>query len=229
VTPLTSCGADPSHLLQDRRPRDSGDRGGVRTLDAVTGRCRPRTALVLVLVCLAAGCGERAQDTPRWLASPPVSPVSPPPARQDQPVELVLAFGGDVHFTGRTAALLRDPATAFGQARPLLAAADLAVVNLETAVTGRGTPEPKTFHFRAPASAYAAVRAAGVDAVSLANNHTLDYGQVGLADTLEAARDAGFPVFGAGRDADDAYRAWLTEVRGVRIAVLGFSLFSAWS
>jgi poly-gamma-glutamate synthesis protein (capsule biosynthesis protein) len=115
---------------------------------------------------------------------------------------------------------------------PLLRDADLALVNLETAVTERGEPEPKEFHFRAPATAYAAVKAAGVDAVSLANNHVLDYGQVGLADTLSSATASGMPVFGAGRDAGAAYAPWITTVRGTRVAVLGFSqihdLASTW-
>ena len=109
-------------------------------------------------------------------------------------MELTLAFGGDVHFTERTAALLRQPATAFGPMAAELAAADLAVVNLETAVTERGEKQPKRFHFRAPAAAYEAVKAAGVDVVSIANNHTLDYGQIGLLDTLDGAKTAGVPV-----------------------------------
>jgi poly-gamma-glutamate capsule biosynthesis protein CapA/YwtB (metallophosphatase superfamily) len=128
-----------------------------------------------------------------------------------------------VHFTGRTASLLRDPAAAFGPVADVLRGVDLAMVNLESAVTRRGTPEPKTYHFRAPPSAYDAVRAAGIDAVSLANNHSLDYGRIGLLDTLDAARAAGFPVFGAGRTAAEAYAPWVTEVRGARVAVLGFS------
>jgi poly-gamma-glutamate synthesis protein (capsule biosynthesis protein) len=128
-----------------------------------------------------------------------------------------------VHFTGRTAALLRDPPTAVGPIAPVLQGADLALLNLETAVTERGTPEPKEFHFRAPPAAFAALKAAGVDAVSLANNHVLDYGRVGLFDTLDAATAAGVPVFGAGRDAASAYAPWLVTVRGTRIAVLGFS------
>jgi len=97
------------------------------------------------------------------------------------------------------------------------------MVNLETAVTTRGTPEPKTYHFRAPATAFDAVKAAGLDLVSLANNHTLDYGQVGLADTLAAASAAGFPVVGAGANATAAYAPWVTTVKGVRIAILAFS------
>ena len=155
------------------------------------------------------------------------TPAAPPP-----PQEFTLAVAGDVHFTGRTAPLLRDPATAIGPLAPVLQGADLALLNLETAVTERGTPEPKEFHFRAPATAYAAVRAAGVDAVSLANNHVLDYGQVGLSDTLDNATAAGMPVFGAGRDARAAYAPWITTVRGTRVAVLGLSqittLASTW-
>jgi poly-gamma-glutamate synthesis protein (capsule biosynthesis protein) len=145
---------------------------------------------------------------------------------------ITLAFGGDVHFAERTLALLNNPATAFGPVSTILSAADLSMVNLETAVTDGGTPEPKEFHFRAPASAFTAVKAAGVDVVSLANNHTLDYGRTGLADTLRAATEAGVPVVGAGDSAASAYAPWTTTVKGVRIAILGFSqiteLASTW-
>ncbi|WP_262285795.1 CapA family protein [Micromonospora sp. MA102] len=138
-------------------------------------------------------------------------------------VEVRLAFAGDVHFTGRTLRLLDSPETAFGPITSMLRDADVTLLNLETAVTDRGTPQPKTYRFRAPKTAFAALRAAGVDAVSIANNHILDYGRQGLADTLDAAAEARYPVFGAGRDADAAYAPWLTTVRGLRIAVLGMS------
>jgi poly-gamma-glutamate synthesis protein (capsule biosynthesis protein) len=139
---------------------------------------------------------------------------------------MTLAFAGDVHFAGRTLGLLDDPDSAFGPVSRVLSAADVAVVNLETAVTEGGTPEPKQFHFRAPASAYQAVRAAGIDAVSLANNHALDYGRDGLADTLRHAAQANMPVVGAGPDAKAAYSPWVTGVNGVRVAVLGLSQIS---
>ncbi|GAB3803716.1 CapA family protein [Micromonospora zhanjiangensis] len=182
-------------------------------------------AAALVVVTLLTGCRDAATPAARWHA-PETGGGSSSAAVPPDAVELRLAFAGDVHFMDRTRPLLRDPATAFGPIADTLRDADLTVVNLETAVTERGTPQPKTFHFRAPTTAYDAVRAAGVDAVSIANNHTLDYGQVGLLDTLDSARRAGFPVFGAGRDADQAYAPWLTTVRGVRIAVLGMSQIS---
>ena len=173
------------------------------------------------------GCGGSPAPAPSATGTVPAAPPSPTP-----PPTVTLAFGGDVHFAERTLSLLDDPATAFGPVSSIFQAADLSMVNLETAVTERGTPEPKQFHFRAPSSAYAAVRAAGVDVVSLANNHTLDYGQVGLADTLSGAAAAGVPVVGAGATASAAYAPWVTTVEGVRIAVLGFTqiteLASTW-
>ncbi|WP_432825056.1 CapA family protein [Dactylosporangium sp. CA-092794] len=178
-------------------------------------------AAVLLAACDAAAPASRS--APAGAAGPATAQAQASPSPSAAPVELTLAFAGDVHFTERTAALLKDPATAVGPMASVLSAADLAVVNLETAVTTRGTPEPKEFHFRAPATAYQAIKAAGIDAVTIANNHALDYGRVGFADTLDGAAAAGVPVFGGGRTIDEAYAPLILTVRGVRVAILGFS------
>jgi poly-gamma-glutamate capsule biosynthesis protein CapA/YwtB (metallophosphatase superfamily) len=145
---------------------------------------------------------------------------------------VTLAFAGDVHFTGRTARLLSDPATAFGPVAAVLRSADFAAVNLETSVTSRGVPQPKTYHFRTTPAAFTALRDAGVDLVTMANNHVLDYGTVGLADTLAAARAARFPYVGIGTDAAAAWAPYVTTVKGMKIAVVGVSqvaeLASSW-
>jgi poly-gamma-glutamate capsule biosynthesis protein CapA/YwtB (metallophosphatase superfamily) len=145
---------------------------------------------------------------------------------------ITLAFAGDVNFAGRTARLLADPATAFGPITGVLRSADLAAVNLETAITSGGTPQPKTYHFRAPAAAFTALRDAGIDLVTMANNHVLDYGPAGLADTLAAARAARFPYVGIGVNAVAAWAPYLTTINGVTIAVIGVSqvaeLASSW-
>jgi poly-gamma-glutamate capsule biosynthesis protein CapA/YwtB (metallophosphatase superfamily) len=145
---------------------------------------------------------------------------------------VTLAFAGDVNFAGRTARLLGDPATAFGPAAAVLRSADFAAVNLETPVTSRGTPQPKTYHFRAAPAAFTALRDAGVDLVTMANNHVLDYGSAGLADTLAAAKAARFPHVGIGTDAAAAWAPYVTTIRGVTIAVVGVSqvaeLASSW-
>jgi len=149
---------------------------------------------------------------------------------------VTIAFGGDVHFEGAIGSrLAANPATTFGPIAGVLRRADLAVVNLETAITERGTPAGKDFTFRAPPSALTALKEAGVDVATMANNHGLDFGPVGLRDSLAAVKAARFPVVGIGRDADEAYRAYQTTVKGQRIAVIGAtqvldsSLAAAWT
>ncbi len=141
-----------------------------------------------------------------------------------RPTHLVtLAFAGDVNFADRTARLLHDPATAFGPITSVLKAADFTALNLETSVTSRGTPQPKTYHFRTTPLAFTALRDAGVDLVTMANNHVLDYGQTGLADTLAAAQAARFPYVGIGTDAAAAWAPYVTTINGTKIAIIGVS------
>ena len=106
-----------------------------------------------------------------------------------------------MNFAGRTARLLAGPATAFGPVAAVLRPAGFAAVNLETAITGGGTPQPKTCHFRAPPAAFTVLREAGIDLVTMADNHVLDYGPAGLAGTLAAARATRFPYAGTGTSA----------------------------
>jgi poly-gamma-glutamate synthesis protein (capsule biosynthesis protein) len=57
----------------------------------------------------------------------------------------------------------------------------------------------------------------------MANNHVLDYGPAGLADTLAAARAGRFPYVGIGANAATAWAPYLTTIHGVKIAVIGVS------
>jgi poly-gamma-glutamate synthesis protein (capsule biosynthesis protein) len=147
---------------------------------------------------------------------------------------ITLAFAGDVHFEGRVAQRLADPVSTLGPVAAVLSRADLAMVNLETAITARGTPEPKQFFVRAPPIAFAALHAAGIDVATMANNHAADFGLVGVQDSLAAIRDTRFPVVGIGADAARAYAPWFTKVRGHWVAILGASqirdrTLSAWT
>ena len=147
-----------------------------------------------------------------------------------------VAFGGDVHFEGMLRARLDSaPDTALGPVAEQLKRADLAMVNLETAITEGGTPAPKQFTFRAPPTAFRALRSAGVDVVTMANNHGMDFGDVGLSDSLAAGRQAGMPLVGIGRNAAEAYRPYVTRVNGAKVAVIGATqvlddnLIQAWT
>jgi poly-gamma-glutamate capsule biosynthesis protein CapA/YwtB (metallophosphatase superfamily) len=86
----------------------------------------------------------------------------------------------------------------------LTRAADLFVLNLECCISERGKPVPKTFNFRAPPIAVETLLHLGVDCVTLANNHALDYGVEALLDTLEHLRTAGIAWAGAGENVEEA-------------------------
>jgi Bacterial capsule synthesis protein PGA_cap len=193
----------------------------------------PSTLVVLLAACSAAAPRPEAVSTAARAAAHPASTSAGSPAPAGRPAGTVtLAFAGDVNFARRTAPLLRDPATAFGPISSVLKAADFTALNLETAVTSRGTPQPKTYHFHTRPAAFTALRDGGVDLVTMANNHVLDYGRTGLADTLAAAHAAHFPYVGIGPDAAAAWAPYLTTINGVRIAIIGVSqvaeLASSW-
>ena len=87
----------------------------------------------------------------------------------------------------------------------VVASADGTILNLECCVSDRGEPWPgRVFHFRAPPSAVDALTLLGVRAVTLANNHAMDYGATALLDTLDHLSRAGIAVAGAGPDARSA-------------------------
>ncbi len=92
--------------------------------------------------------------------------------------------------------------------RDLLTGCDAVLANLECCISERGRPtrriRGKPFFFRAPPSAVESLRAIGVSAVSLANNHALDYEEEALADTLALLGDAGIAATGAGPGRDRA-------------------------
>ncbi|MDT4935455.1 MAG: hypothetical protein QOK11_3347 [Pseudonocardiales bacterium] len=148
-----------------------------------------------------------------------------------------MAFAGDVHFADRVGTrLAANPATVFGEAAPGLAKADLTMVNLETAITTGGQAQSKAFTFRAPPSALTALRDAGIDVATMANNHGADYGASGLEDSLAAIRASRFPVIGIGANAAQAFAPYTRTLNGVRVAIIAadqvqdettLSLFSA--
>jgi poly-gamma-glutamate capsule biosynthesis protein CapA/YwtB (metallophosphatase superfamily) len=101
---------------------------------------------------------------------------------------------------------------------------DLFVVNLECCISERGRPWPapgKPFFFRAPPVAVETLRLLGVDCVTLANNHALDYGEEALADTLDHLAAAGIAAVGAGKDVESARAVEVLKHDELRLAVLG--------
>ncbi len=160
--------------------------------------------------------------SPPETASPETSPIDAVPesaVRKD----LVVHAVGDVVFDPDYIVDFRT--IAYGQAFDgvggLFASDDLTMVNLECAPSTLGDPLDKQFVFRCPPSALAAARAAGVEVVNLANNHSQDFGQTAMLDGLMQARLAGLRPVGVGSDLASATSPEIVEVGGWRIAVLG--------
>lgn len=138
-----------------------------------------------------------------------------------------IALAGDTMLGRGVAQRLRTiaPEELFAdEVRAFAAEADLFLVNLECCISERGERWPdshKPFFFRAPPRAIESLRYLGVDAVTLANNHALDYGYEALRDTLDHLREAGIGCCGAGGSEAEARRPVRLSAGGTSVDVIG--------
>ena len=100
---------------------------------------------------------------------------------------------------------------------------DLSLGNFEIPLTQRGSPVHKLLNIRAEPEIAQDVPDLGLDVVTIANNHAVDYGWDGLADTKQFLEDAGIKVVGAGKVLEEASRASFHTVGSLRIGILAFS------
>ncbi|GAA2401622.1 CapA family protein [Actinomadura vinacea] len=108
------------------------------------------------------------------------------------------------------------------------AAADARVLNLETSVTRSGRFAPgKSVHYRMNPANLPCLARARPDVCALANNHVLDFGREGLAETLDSLDSAGLPAAGAGPDRERAWRPATVETGGGRVLVLSCGMESS--
>ena len=153
--------------------------------------------------------------------------ASPTSTTAAEPAPVRVVSGGDV-MTDRVVKSYINANGAGAVLRgiaPQLQKGDVAWVNLESPLSNLGSPEPgKDYVFEGPPSMVPALAAAGIDLVTLGNNHTVDYGQAALADTIKRLEKAGVQVVGAGLDDKDAWTAAIVKTSGG--ATIGFL---AWS
>jgi len=146
-----------------------------------------------------------------------------PPIAAEPVVELIAV--GDV-MLGRGVA---DELHPLADVADWLAAADLTLGNLESVIVANGTPRPalpdgpQPIILQAPVTAVSHLTSAGFDILSLANNHSLDFGPDGLAETAVRLQDVGISPIGAGSDTESAYQPHIREVNGLRLAFLAFN------
>jgi len=123
---------------------------------------------------------------------------------------------------------MKDLDYPFERVREIFHAADLSFANLEGALTTRGVRLPKRFNFRGDSKYAACLRISGMDVVSLANNHTMDFGYVGLQDTIDALKSQGISYTGAGRNEQEARKPAII-VNDRKIGFLAYSEIGPYS
>jgi len=148
-------------------------------------------------------------------------------AEQPAPDEITIAAVGDLMLGGRTEPFLKEfgPGYPFADVMPILSRADVVVGNLESSISTRGIAvENKKFTLRAGPIAAQALKKAGIRVVTLANNHSMDYGPLALKDTLTVLAENDILYTGAGMDLDEARSPAYLKVKGRTIAFLSYSL-----
>ena len=165
----------------------------------------PMNRIALLLVCALAWLPENS-------------------AAADKPGEASIVFVGDVMVAETPGALIARGVDPFLPFQAILRAHDIRIGNLECTVATGGKAEAKPYTFRAD-PAVLPLLARHFDAMSLANNHSGDFGKAAFAEQLGLMKKAGLPYFGGGHDATEAHAPWIVERNGLRIALLGYLEF----
>lgn len=138
--------------------------------------------------------------------------------------EVSIVFVGDVMVAERPGELIAAGTDPLAPFQPLLARHDLRIGNLECVVATRGSALAKPYTFRADPRVLPVLKR-HFDAMSLANNHSGDFGKAAFAEQLGLMRQAGLPYFGGGHDLAEAHAPLILERNGLRIALLGYVEF----
>lgn len=172
-------------------------------------------AAILLTVAGLTGCAP-SQPGEGLLVQHQVT-IQPPP-----PPTVRLTFVGDLmlaRLPGEAIARGEDPFASFAA---VLTGSDYSVGNLESVIATGGKRVPKAYNFRASPKAIPLL-ARYFQAVSVANNHSGDFGKDALAEELDLLTRGGLPYFGGGMDFAEAHAPLIVEKNGIRIALLGYS------
>ena len=157
-----------------------------------------------------------------------------PTKKPKEEPEITLTFSGDTMFDWQLRPVIQSKGAdyPFQHVKPEIEKADYSFVNLESAFTTREKKYPgQLFWIKSDPSTLQAIKNTGYDIVNIGNNHTLDYYQDGLLDTISHVEKIGLPYIGAGKNASDAYTARDVTIKGKKFKFISFVRFmpdSAW-
>ena len=143
-----------------------------------------------------------------------------------EPPSFTLVAVGDVMLDRKVGKKIENLGAEFPFERvaELLREADLTFANLESPISSLGTAvKGKEVTFRAALQAVSGIRDVGIDVLSLANNHAMDYGSAALIETMDVLAHNGIAYIGAGANSAAAHRPANLTVEGIKVSLLAYS------
>lgn len=138
---------------------------------------------------------------------------------------LSISFVGDILLASHVEKRMEQVSVnfPFDKVSHILSKSDFTMGNLESAIGVGGVKANKQYTFRANPKVLPAVKEAGIDILSLANNHVLDYGHYAFNETLENLKSNGLSCVGAGKDINEAFKPVIYEKKNKKVAFFGAS------
>lgn len=183
--------------------------------------CRILIIVSALSICASARDGRRPP-----LAYQPIhgKPLPSVVRRREPDPSIRLIAVGDIMLAGPMGKLMarRGRNFPFARMKPVFDQADIVFGNVECCIATIGSKVPKKYNFRADPHMAPALKEAGFGIVSLANNHSWDYGREALEDTVRNVRATGVRTVGAGANRQEAHQLQIIECKGKRIGFLAY-------
>jgi poly-gamma-glutamate synthesis protein (capsule biosynthesis protein) len=196
---------------------------GLLPRELVDFRCRTLRVDGINPTTAPVGGAVIALDEPR-------DPALPPTTYHDAPRPILMTWVGDIIF-GRYVVkrmeALGDFAAPFRAIYPELVVADVTIGNLECSLSDSfpqpENEDPQTFLFKSWTDAVEGLKLGGIDILGRANNHSFNFGALGMQDTTDTLDAAGIKHFGMGHTIDEARKPTIIEWDGISYALLGYN------
>jgi poly-gamma-glutamate capsule biosynthesis protein CapA/YwtB (metallophosphatase superfamily) len=138
--------------------------------------------------------------------------------------KIKLLFVGDIMLDRSIGERIKNGEDPFQNVQKTFDHYDAVIGNLETSVGEKGERAAgKLFTFQSSPSSLSTLKKSGFKAVSLANNHTMDYGKFGLEQTLTSLDQSGVNYFGSGKNSEEAFSPFLLKIKDQQVAIIGMN------
>lgn len=191
---------------------------------------RKLTALIIIIILfMFLGCGGECsrQDILKSSQDNMQNNIVQGEAQQkEEKEELVLSFIGDIMFDKSVASFAKSKGWdyTFQGYEKYFKGSDIVFGNLETSVSYRGQPvQGKKYTFRSSPKVVPFLKKNNITALSIANNHVLDYGTTAFRDTMKAMKENGISYGGGGANKKEALEGVVIEKKGIKIGFIAFT------